>query len=124
MLAANVPAWFEIPAAQLDRATAFYEKILGVSLKREAMGPMQMAVFPHVPPQSAGAVVQADGYEPNGQGTVVYLNLASDLSNALERVERAGGKVLLGKTPLPENMGFFAQLQDTEGNRVGLYSPQ
>jgi uncharacterized protein len=122
MLAANVPAWFEIPSVDFERATRFYQAILGLRLKRERMGPMQMGVFPHEPPQATGAVVHAEGYRPAEQGTVVYLNLSVDLSGPLGRVEKAGGKVLLGKTALPDNMGYFAQFRDSEGNRVGLYS--
>jgi hypothetical protein len=124
MLAKNVPAWFEIPSAKLDRAAHFYEAVLGIQLSREDMGPMQMAVFPHDPPNSTGAVVQAEGYQPTASGTVIYLNLSQDLAGPLGKVEKAGGKVLLGKTALPENMGFFAQFLDSEGNRVGFYSQQ
>ena len=42
--------WFEIPARDLDRAQAFYETLLGVSLRREAMGTHLLAVFPSVGP--------------------------------------------------------------------------
>lgn len=124
MLAKNVPAWFEIPAARLDRATRFYESVLGIELKHDDMGPMQMAVFPHEQPNSTGAVVQAEGYAPAASGTVIYLNLSQDLAGPLSRVEQAGGRVLLDKTALPENMGYFAQFIDSEGNRVGFYSQQ
>ena len=124
MLASNVPAWFEIPAARLDRAVQFYEKVLDVKLNRESMGPMQMAVFPHQQPNSTGALVAAEGYTPAPEGTVIYLNLSKDLSGPLGKVEKAGGKVLLGKTALPDNMGYFAQFLDSEGNRVGFYSMQ
>jgi predicted enzyme related to lactoylglutathione lyase len=29
---------------------------------------------------------------------------------------------LVPKTALPDGMGFYAQIRDSEGNRVGLYS--
>ncbi len=124
MLAKNVAAWFEIPTLDLDRAARFYESVLGVKLQRESMGSMRMAIFPHQAPDHSGAVVVADGYRPATEGTVVYLNLAQDLAGALARVEQAGGKVLLGKTALPGDQGFFAQFLDGDGNRVGLYSVQ
>jgi predicted enzyme related to lactoylglutathione lyase len=66
--------------------------------------------------------VRAEGYEPAVAGTVVYLNL-EDIRPALGRVAKAGGEVLLPLTELPEGMGVFAQIRDTEGNRVGLFSP-
>jgi len=121
MLQPSVPAWFEIPAQDLERATKFYETVLGASLVREEMGPMRMAVFPHDKPQPTGALVHAEGYQPAAEGTVIYLNL-DDIRPALERVPKAGGKVLLPLTALPDEMGVFAQLRDTEGNRVGLFS--
>jgi predicted enzyme related to lactoylglutathione lyase len=121
MLQPTVPAWFEIPSADLERAVRFYETVLAAKLTREDMGPMRMAVFPHEKPQPTGAVVHAAGYEPTTQGTVVYLNL-DDIRPVLARVPAAGGAVALPLTALPQGMGVFAQIRDTEGNRVGLFS--
>ncbi len=122
MLAENVPAWFEIPTRDLDRATRFYETLLGAELIREDTQMGKMAVFPARIPHVTGSLVQAEGYRPDAQGMVIYLNLREDLTQTLNRVEPAGGKVLMGKTELPDDMGFFAQFQDCEGNRVGLFS--
>lgn len=124
MLAENVPAWFEIPTTDLNRAKAFYDSILGTKLKLEDSGLGKMAVFPTEMPNVTGALVNAEGYRPSADGMVIYLNLREDLTKALDRVEAAGGKVLLGKTQLPDNVGYFAQFNDTEGNRVGLFSQQ
>jgi predicted enzyme related to lactoylglutathione lyase len=121
MLQPSVPAWFEIPAADLDRAVTFYETVVAARLLREEMGPMQMAVFPHGEKLPSGAVVRAQGYEPGEQGAVVYLHL-DDIRPALERAEAAGGKVVLPLTRLPDEAGVFAQIRDSEGNRVGLFS--
>jgi len=121
MLQPTVPAWFEIPARDLERAIAFYEAVLTAKLTTGDMGPMRMAVFPHEKPAPTGALVRAEGYEPASSGTVVYLNL-DDIRPALGRVPKAGGEVLLPLTALPDGMGVFAQIRDTEGNRVGLFS--
>jgi predicted enzyme related to lactoylglutathione lyase len=123
MLAAASVNWFEIPSADLDRATKFYESVLGVKLAREAMGPMQFSVFPAEPKQPTGCLMAAPDYRPSAQGATIYLNLADNLDQPLAKVEKAGGKVLKGKTALPEGMGFYAQFLDSEGNRVGFYSP-
>jgi predicted enzyme related to lactoylglutathione lyase len=123
MLNANVPAWFEIPASRLDRAQNFYETILGVSLKRESMGGGDMAVFPYGgKPNTSGALIQHEDCEPSVLGSTVYLNV-SDLRPVLERVLANGGDSIVPRTELPGGMGFFAQFIDSEGNRVGLYSP-
>jgi predicted enzyme related to lactoylglutathione lyase len=116
--------WFEIPSVKLDRATRFYEDVLGIKLVPDAMGPFKMAIFPVDKGQPSGCVMFADGYRPNAEATTVYLNLRDDLSKPLGKVEKAGGKVLVQKTALPENMGFYAQFLDSEGNRVGFFSPR
>ena len=121
MLQPSVPAWFEIPTKDLDRATRFYETLLDAKLIREEMGPMAMAVFPHEKPQPTGALVRAEGYQPTVTGAVVYLNVA-DIRPVLARVPKAGGEVLLPLTKLPDEGGVFAQVRDSEGNRVGLFS--
>jgi predicted enzyme related to lactoylglutathione lyase len=121
MLQKSVPAWFEIPARDFERAVRFYESVLGSTLAREDMGPMRMGVFPHEKPAPTGAVVKAEGYEPAAAGTVVYLNVA-DIRPVLSRVPAAGGSVVLPLTELPSGGGVFAQIRDTEGNRVGVYS--
>jgi predicted enzyme related to lactoylglutathione lyase len=123
MLNPNVPAWFEIPTDNLDRAQSFYETILGVSLKREDFGGGVMAVFPRgEKPNATGALVAMDECRPSVQGSIVYLSVA-DLKPVLERAQRHGGDTLVPRTQLPHGIGYFAQLRDTEGNRVGLFSP-
>jgi len=37
-------------------------------------------------------------------------------------VPGAGGKILMEKTPISEEHGFYAAFLDTEGNRVALHS--
>jgi predicted enzyme related to lactoylglutathione lyase len=122
MLGTSAVTWFEIPTANLDRATRFYEDVLGIKLKPDAMGPMKFSIFPVEKGQPTGCIMQAEGYRPSADSTTVYLNLRDDLAQPLGKVEKAGGKVLHPKTALPENMGFYAQFLDSEGTRVGFFS--
>jgi predicted enzyme related to lactoylglutathione lyase len=122
MLNPNVPAWFEISTSDLDRAQRFYESILDIKLTRESMSCSDMAVFPYGgSPNTSGALIHAADYEPSPQGCVIYLNVV-DVSAVLDRVAARGGDVIVPRTALPENMGYFAQFIDSEGNRVGLWS--
>lgn len=118
----NVAVWFEIPAANFDRAVGFYEKVFDTQLRRDKFGPMDLAVFPYEQPGMSGCVIKGDGYKPAGDGCVVYLSSKVDLNRPLEKVVKAGGKVATPKTALPEGMGYFAHFVDSEGNRVGLHS--
>jgi len=114
--------WFEIPAADMDRACRFYETVLATGLNRGQFGPETLAVFPYEKPAVSGCLCEMQGHQPSASGTVVYLNADPDLDAALARVEPAGGKVVVPKTALPPGMGHYARIQDTEGNLVGLHA--
>jgi predicted enzyme related to lactoylglutathione lyase len=123
MLNPNVPAWFEIPTLDLDRAQRFYETVLKQQLRREDFGGGTLAVFPYGgKPNASGALVAMDDCNPSVQGSIVYLSV-DDLRPVLERAEKNGGDTLVPRTALPADMGYFAQFLDCEGNRVGLWSP-
>lgn len=117
--------WFEIPVTDLDRAIGFYATVTGRPLQRVDFGvPGQNeAVFETADrSERTGSLVQRGNAQPAQTGTVVYLNVESGLDDCLDRVRAAGGSVVLGKTELPPGMGSFAQILDTEGNRVGLHA--
>ena len=118
----NAISWFEIPAADLPRATRFYETVLGAKLKSEVMGPQRLSIFAYEQPGVGGCLIAGNDHAPAATGTIVYLQVGQALDSALERVARAGGKVALPKTALPEGMGFYAHIVDSEGNRVGLHA--
>ena len=120
--------WFEIPARDIDRAQRFYERLLGATLRRESMGPEKtLAVFPYAEPGVGGCLMSGPGMAPAATpaaaGTLVYLNAAPSLDAALGRLEGAGGRLVTPKVTLPDGMGVFAHIEDSEGNRVGLHAP-
>lgn len=117
-------SWFEIPTIDLDRAQKFYETILGVELVPMDMPGFSMRMFP-VPDQTfiSGALTYApDFYQPQTNGTLVYLNANPDVQLVLDRVEAAGGKIIVPKTEISPDIGFMAVIHDTEGNRVAFHS--
>lgn len=114
--------WFEIPAADLKRATAFYESILLTKLRPESAGSHELRVFPYEEPAVGGCLMHGPGVQPGTNGPVAYLNADPILDDVLKRVAPAGGKVVVPHTDLPEGMGCFAQIIDSEGNRVGLHA--
>ena len=114
--------WFEIPVTDFTRATAFYETVLGITIAPMAMGPTMMGMLSTDPIAVGGAIVQGEGGVPSVHGTMVYLNGGEDLAPMLARVEQAGGAVVVPKTEIGNDFGFFAHFVDTEGNKVGLHS--
>lgn len=119
-------AWFDIPVSDFDRAKAFYSALYDYDMPVQAMGSVRMGILLHDRDKGGigGAIVEAAGNAPSAAGTRVYLNGGRDLKVVLDRVETAGGQVLMPKTPLGPGLGYFAMLRDTEGNVVGLHSPE
>lgn len=121
----NAISWFEIPSTQLDQAQAFYEAVLNCSMRREAMGPSEGAVFPYDEATDGigGALMCGPtAPRPGASGTLIYLDASPSLDAALARVTAAGGQVALPRQALPPGMGFFAHITDLDGNRVGLHA--
>ncbi len=119
---ANSINWFEIPAADYDRAHRFYSTLMAQELATNEMMGTKMGFFPHGEREVGGAICFGEGYEPSASGATVYLNAGDDLSEMLGRVDGAGGKVVLPKTQVSEEVGFIAMFMDSEGNKVALHS--
>jgi predicted enzyme related to lactoylglutathione lyase len=121
----NAISWFEIPSNDLDRATRFYEEIFKVKLSPLDMPNIKMRMFP-IEDQTGvgGAVVDSNGFHKPSttEGPLIYLNGNPDVQQILDRVEAAGGKILVPKTEISPEYGSMAVLIDTEGNRIGLHS--
>ena len=121
----NAITWFEIPTAQLGRAQAFYEAVLGRPMHREPMGETDSAVFAHdsAAEGTGGALMPISAVpEASGVGTLVYLDASPSLDAALARAVAQGARVALPRQALPPGMGFFAHIHDLDGNRVGLHA--
>jgi predicted enzyme related to lactoylglutathione lyase len=118
----NAVNWFELPARNFERAVKFYSALLNARLHVEDLMGTPNAIFPSGEPGAGGSIVRRDGDQPSTSGTIVYLNVEGDLDGALARTEPAGGKVVLPRTHIGKD-GYIAIIVDSEGNRVGLHSP-
>jgi predicted enzyme related to lactoylglutathione lyase len=121
---ANALNWFEIPAANIDRAKKFYENIFNIDMPKQEMMGMHMAFFPYDPGsgKTSGAVVQSEMHKPSMEGSMVYLNANPKMDNVVERIEAAGGKMVMPKTKISDEIGHMAFFIDSEGNKVALHS--
>jgi len=122
----NVVGWFEIPVTNMDRAIKFYEAVFDIRLSRHLLGPIDMAWFPAAV-DGAGAsgslVYNERAYKPSMDGVLIYFTaLSGDLSIELGKVEKSGGKIILQKTQISEEVGYMALFSDSEGNRIALHS--
>lgn len=72
-------------------------------------------------PGASGALCRMEnGQCGGGGGTIIYFS-SNDCAVEASRIETAGGKVFMPKTPIGP-YGFIALGVDTEGNTFGLHS--
>ncbi|TYA84431.1 VOC family protein [Seonamhaeicola marinus] len=114
---------FEIPATDISRAINFYKETLGVQIERLDFPGMEMGLFPYQDQMVTGVIMKGEGFEPSTSGVTIYLNAGDNLQPVLDKIEMHGGKVIIPKTPHADESGYFAIFHDSEGNKIGLHSP-
>ena len=119
-------SWFEIPTTDINRAQKFYETIFGITMMPMDLPNIKMRMFPleDMMTQVGGALVDSGGFHKASatDGPLIYLNANPDVQNVLDKVEAAGGKIMVPKTEISPEYGFMGVFTDTEGNRIGLHS--
>jgi len=122
----NAISWFEIPTSDINRAQKFYETIFGISMMPMDMPNIKMRMFPldDMMTQVGGALVDSGGFHLPSEmmGPLIYLNANPDVQLVLDKIEAAGGKILVPKTEISPEYGSMAVFLDTEGNRIALHS--
>lgn len=123
--AINPVTWSEIYVTDLERATKFYEAVLGVKLSLLGdpdSNEMNMMAFPmEMKALGAGsALVKMDNCPPGRGGTRIYFG-SDDVAIEAARSQAAGGQLIQDKMPIGE-YGAIALGMDTEGNMFGLHN--
>jgi predicted enzyme related to lactoylglutathione lyase len=118
--------WFELPVHDLARSTRFYEQVFQFRLATDQRFP-GMAMFPKRESSSiTGALIEIHHPGLTGKassdGTVIYLSCDGQLDAVVVRALAAGAKLLEEVAQLPAGIGWTAQIQDLDGNRVGLHA--
>ncbi len=110
---------FEIYADDVDRASKFYEDLLGWEIGKWD-GPPQMdyrlVTTGKEGPGIDGGITRRP---PGGMAGVNYVDVDS-IDEYLEKVKAAGGTIVQPRIPIP-GVGYIAICQDTEGNPLGFY---
>jgi predicted enzyme related to lactoylglutathione lyase len=118
----NLLAWFDIPVLDLDRAIHCYTNLFDAPLHKEKFGPEEMAIFTAGQGNVTGALVINPAHKPSTDGTLLYFNCNPSLKTVLDRAATQALKIALPSTQLPNNFGYIAIVEDTEGNRIGLHA--
>ena len=131
---ANV-VWFEIPVKSLDRASTFYSQLLGITINRIKLYQTEYGIFNKDKTRISGSLKVDEAKVGKGVTLFFFVNVLSD---ALDIAIACGGKIVLektllkqvdsnGKTVLAHNLidnqvGYYAEILDSEGNQISLYS--
>jgi uncharacterized protein len=122
----NAISWFEIPASDIDRAQKFYETILQIKMVPMDMPNIKMRMFPLDDPMNGvgGTLADSGGFhKPSAtDGPLVYLNGNPDVQLIMDRVEAAGGKILVPRMEISPEYGDMGVIIDTEGNRIAFHN--
>jgi predicted enzyme related to lactoylglutathione lyase len=123
----NILTWFEIPVTDIDRAKTFYETILTIKMVKRIDRSDESVFFPYNPNviqatsgRVTGVLSKSATNKPSANGPIIYINASPSIQNVLDKVEKAGGKLLSPKVQIPP--GFIALIMDSEGNRIGLHA--
>jgi predicted enzyme related to lactoylglutathione lyase len=111
--------WVEIPVRDLERAATFYQTVFGLPAGEVSEEGVRRTLTLVNPGENGAGISlnQTSNFDPSASGTLVYLQTDGD---ALEKIPAAGGKIVQEKTSMGE-AGFYATVQDSEGNLLALY---
>lgn len=118
----NLISIVEIPVSDFPRAVKFYKDLFGVQIEEMEMGGVTMGVLPADDGSVSVVLAKGDDYKPTTHGAVLYLKAGEDLQPMLDRVKQHGGQIIVAKTEISAEMGYFALFIDSEGNKLGLHS--
>ncbi len=116
---------FEVPYDDLERAKKFYIDVFG--WKIQSMPEMNYNIVHTVDvdeqqmPKDKGAI-NGGMYKRDdlsAKGPVIVISVQS-IDESIKKTEKVGGKVFKSKVSVGQ-MGFYAQIIDTEGNIIGLW---
>lgn len=117
----NPITFFEIPVLDLDRAIKFYNSVFGFEFEKENIDGNEMAFFPQNENGKgiSGALAKGKTYKPSKTGILIYFT-TTNLEENLANVVLNGGKILYPKTKIGD-LGFVAEFEDSEGNKIALH---
>lgn len=116
----NPVMYFEIPVNDMDRAMTFYAAVFTVDFDKETIDNNEMALFPFADERSgiSGALAKGEIYKPTKDGVVIYFR-TENINTTIQSATAHGGEILYPKTD--NGIGFVAEFEDTEGNRIALF---
>ena len=107
--------YLEIPAKTAEASADFYSAIFGWKVRRRGDGALAFDDTGGV----SGTWVKESDRTPD-EHTRTYI-MVDGITDTLERIRAAGGRILTPRTDIGPGMGAFAVFADPVGNEFGLY---
>ncbi len=127
--------WFEIPVKNLDRAISFYSELLGIKITKHKLYQTEYGIFNKNNTGVGGCLVERANHVGNGVSMFFYVTVLSDaieiaLGNGATIVTKktllkqvdVNGKTVLAHNLIDNQVGYYAEILDSEGNQISLYS--
>lgn len=122
----NKVSWFEMPADDLDRATAFYREVFGWQTPPMGAGAafaLTVAADEHGNATEAGGINGGFHKRAGDMDRAPVVNISvDDIDAKLAEIQTAGGVVIQPRTDLLDYGLSMAIFGDTEGNVLGVYT--
>jgi predicted enzyme related to lactoylglutathione lyase len=128
--------WFEIPVLNLNRAIHFYTKVFGLKITSAVLLDTEYGLIEKIKNSVSGVLVKKENHIP-GNG-IIFFFYAISMADALSQVMNCEGQIIKGKTLIKQknetgdvminnnlidnNIGYFAEILDSEGNKLCIYS--
>ena len=108
---------FEIPCDDPERTMAFFQNVFGWTFQQFGDEPYWMAMTgdENTPGINGGIMKKRDPGQP-----IVNSIDVPDIDAYMQKVEKAGGKIVVPKMPIP-SVGWLAYFTDPDGNIHGIY---
>jgi predicted enzyme related to lactoylglutathione lyase len=126
----NPVVHFELPAENKKRMVGFYTNVFGWQTQQLGADMGEYVVVTTTEPDAKGrpktpGAINGGFYQktddPNTQHPSVVIAV-DNINESIQKVKKAGGKVLGEPTEIP-GVGMFVAFFDTEGNRLSILQP-
>ncbi|MHA1146077.1 MAG: VOC family protein [Candidatus Helarchaeota archaeon] len=109
--------WIDIPVTDLEGARKFYSKLFDWKIN-DVEGADYLTFEAAYPPH--GNLVPTEDIPE--RGITPYI-MVDDIDKILDKVQDLGGRILITKTLISEEIGYRAEFVDLFGNKWALLSP-
>ncbi|MCX6163916.1 MAG: VOC family protein [Ignavibacteriae bacterium] len=112
--------WFELYVNDFEKSKDFFTQLFGWQFNlSQSTGSLYWNIFTGEGSIGGGLMKKAVP-EHSGQSVVLYVEI-DDIKATLDKAVSFGGSIVMPKTLINENAGYFGLFNDIDGNVIGLW---